>query len=424
MDFRWPTSRSEIERIHRERKRIAVERALQAPFLRKRMPKLDLDRLEDPGVWRRIPQLTKEDLRQIPPERFHEEFCIQPRTKVVEYWRSGGATGRPLFYPRTAEDMQHNMLIFERAWALIGATADDCAHVSFPLGVHPVAHLYARAAINLGIGTVWCGAGTNTPSETQLELIDHLQPTVWIGMASYGLHLANLAEVKGFDLKDSSVKKIIVAAEPLSPVKREKLERAWGAEVFDHFGMTEGALISGEAVGHHGLHVFADMYFLEVVDEKTGDPVPEGEVGSLVMTPLWSNSMTPFLRWNSGDLVSISLQGVGEGPWSVYPIMRHARRTVGFFKVRGVNINHADLEDALFRDPDVVDFRAEVHSSDSGNDVLRLFVEARRAETQRIVENIRRTFQVTPEVTLLPRGTVAKEFEANVKAPRFVDKRG
>ncbi len=177
MDFRWPASKSHILKIQAERKRVAVERALRSPFLRKRMPKLDLDRIDDPEVWRKIPILTKEDLRQIPPEGFHDEFCIQPRTKVVEYWRSGGATGRPLFYPRSAEDMQHNILIFERAWALIGATADDCAHISFPLGVHPVAHLYARAAINLGIGTVWCGAGTNTPSETQLELIEHLKPT-------------------------------------------------------------------------------------------------------------------------------------------------------------------------------------------------------------------------------------------------------
>ena len=71
--------------------------------------------------------------------------------------------------------MVTNIMAFERAWALIGATAEDCAHISFPLGVHPVAHLYARAAINLGIGTVWCGAGSNTPSETQLELIEHLQ---------------------------------------------------------------------------------------------------------------------------------------------------------------------------------------------------------------------------------------------------------
>ncbi len=425
MDFRWPASAKEIQSVQSERKRVAVERALRSPFLKKRLPRLDLQRLDDPDVWRRIPLLAKEDLRQIPPERFHDEFCIQPRTRVVEYWRSGGATGRPLFYPRSAEDMLHGLLAFERAWALIGATPEDCAHISFPLGVHPVAHLYARAAINLGIGTVWCGAGNNTPSEVQLELIDHLKPTVWLGMASYGLHLANLAEAKGFDLKNSSVKKLIVAAEPLSPVKRKKLEDAWGAEVFDHFGMTEGAFVAGEGLGHHGLHVWADLFYLEVVDEKSGEPVPEGKVGSLVVTPLWNNSMTPFLRWSSGDLVSLSSAGriTPEMPWSVFPTLKHARRTIGFFKVRGVNINHADLEDAMFRDPAVVDFRAEV-TSEGDNDVLHLLVEMRSERKHQLIETMKQTFQVTPQVTLLQRGTIAREFEASVKAPRFVDKRG
>jgi phenylacetate-CoA ligase len=244
-------------------------------------------------------------------------------------------------------------------------------------------------------------------------------------MASYGLHLANLAEAKGFDLASSTVKKIIVAAEPLSPVKRTKLEKAWGAQVFDHFGMTEGALVSGEALGHHGLHVFADQFVTEVVDEKTGEPLGEGEVGSLVVTPLWGNSMTPFLRWSSGDLVSIewSEPSPGHHPWSIYPVMRHARRTVGFFKVRGVNINHAELEDALFRDPQVVDFRAEV-TNEGDNDVLHLFVESRSGDSASIADGIGRTFQVKPKVTLLSRGTIAREFEAAVKAPRFVDKRG
>jgi phenylacetate-CoA ligase len=422
MDFRWPRSQDEIEEIQRKRMRIAVERALRSPFWKKRIPQIDLARVHEPEVWRRIPILTKEDLRQIPPERFHDEFCIAPRSEVVEYWRSGGATGRPLFYPRSAEDMETNIMAFERAWALIGAKREDCAHISFPLGVHPVAHLYARAAINLGIGTVWCGAGTNTSSETQLELIEHLKPTIWIGMASYGLHLANLAEVKGFDLSKSSVTKLLVAAEPLSPVKREKLERAWGAEVFDHFGMTEAAIVSGESLDHSGLHAFTDLWHLEVVDES-GEPVPDGQIGSLVVTALWSNTMTPFLRWSSGDLVSIGRSTGGNHPWSVFPIMRHARRTVGFFKVRGVNINHADLEDAMFRDPDVVDFRAEVYNR-GANDVLHLHVETRAGGTERIAEMMRKTFQVTPEITMLSRGTIAKDFEANVKAPRFVDKRG
>src|SRR5258705_1578587 len=209
VDLRWPASAAQLKAIQRARKQVAVERARRSSFLRKRIPK---GKAED--IWHRIPPLTKEELRAIPPERFHEEFCIQPRSAAVEYWRSGGATGRPLFYPRSAEDMQHGLRAFERAWALIGASAKDCAHVSFPLGVHPVAHLYARTAINHGIGTVWCGAGTNTPSEVQLELIDHLKPTVWLGMASYGLHLANLAEANNYDSLSSSFKKIMVTAEP------------------------------------------------------------------------------------------------------------------------------------------------------------------------------------------------------------------
>jgi len=419
VNLNWPKTRADIARIQVERKRVAVERALQSPFLKKRIPKGPVEE-----VWHRIPLLTKEELRSIPPERFHDEFCIQPRSRAVEYWRSGGATGRPLFYPRSAEDTEHGLRSFERGLAIIGAGAEDCAHISFPLGAHPVAHLYARAAINLGIGTVWCGAGTNTPSEVQLELIDHLKPTVWLGMASYGLHLANLAEARGFDLAGSTVKKLIVAAEPLSPVKRQKLERAWGAEVFDHFGMTEAAWVAGEGLGHHGLHVWADQYYLEVVDEKTGEPLPEGEVGSLVVTPLWNNCMTPFLRWSSGDLVSLSnKESPVDYPWSVFPILKHARRTVGFFKVRGVNINHADLEDTLFRDPQVVDFRAEV-ANEGDHDILHLFVEMRNEGKAGVIEAVRKVFQVTPQVSLLPRGTIARDFEAAVKAPRFVDKRG
>jgi phenylacetate-CoA ligase len=181
--------------------------------------------------------------------------------------------------------------------------------------------------------------------------------------------------------------------------------------------------VAGEGVGEHGLALWTDQFYCEWVDEKTGAPLREGEVGALVVTPRWNNSMTPFLRWSSGDLVSFSSEGKGDGPWSIFPMLKHARRTVGFFKVRGVNINHAELEDALFRDPDVVDFRAEVYN-EGGNDVLHLLVEKRSGTREGTVAAVRSAFQVTPEVTLLPRGTIAKEFEAAIKAPRFVDKRG
>src|SRR5262245_20444060 len=248
-------------------------------------------------------------------------------------------------------------------------------------------------------------------------------------MASYGIHLANLAEAQGIDLAASSVRKIIVAAEPLSPAKRQKLERSWGAEVSDQFGMTEGALVSVEAPQHDCLHVWSDLFPCEVFDEATGEPVPEGALGSLLITPLFNNNVTPFLRWSSGDLVSITQPAGGDRPWSIFPVMRHARRTVGFFKVRGVNINHSELEDLMFFNQDVTDFKAEVHNAQSGLDVLHLFVEPKRgvdvgALQQGIRSDMRRSFEITPEITLLEHGTIGKEFEASIKAARFVDRRG
>ena len=425
----WPRSPSQVERIQSERKRRAVELARRAPFFRDRLRGVDIDRLDDPDMWAKIPLLTKDALRQIPPERFHDEFCVAPRAEVVEYWRSGGVTGRPLFYPRSADDMEYSIRCFRRAFVVIGATADDLVHVSFPLGIHPVAHLYARAAEDLGIGTIWCGSGSNTPSLNQLELIRELKPTIWAGMASYGIHLANLAEAQGIDLAASSVRKIIVAAEPLSPAKRHKLERSWGAEVSDQFGMTEGALVSVQAPQHDGLHVWSDLFLCEVVDEATGEPVPEGIVGSLVITPLFNNNVTPFLRWSSGDLVSITRANGGDQPWSIFPVMRHARRTVGFFKVRGVNINHSELEDLMFFNQGITDFKAEVINAETGLDVLRLFVEPKQgvdvgALQQGIRADVLKSFEVAAEITFLDRGTIGREFEASIKAARFVDRRG
>ncbi|MCP3975526.1 MAG: phenylacetate--CoA ligase, partial [bacterium] len=180
------------------------------------------------------------------------DFNIAPREAIWEYWRSGGSTGKPLFYPRTFEDMPYMYRGFGRALELIGLTEKDTAHISFPLGIHPVGHLYARAAQQLGIGVNWAGSGMSTPSAMQVQLIHDLKPTVWMGMSSYCLHLANLAEAQGIDLVNSSVEKIISSAEPLSDAKRKKIERMWGAEVYDGFGMTECCLMGIEDDDHHG----------------------------------------------------------------------------------------------------------------------------------------------------------------------------
>jgi phenylacetate-CoA ligase len=217
------------------------------------------------------------------------------------------------------------------------------------------------------------------------------------------------------------------SAEPLSEAKRAKLERAWGARVRDTFGMTEAGMMGAEDESLGGFRIWTDLYFVEVVHPETHAPVPEGEVGALVVTPLWTNNVTPFLRWLSGDLVTYREADDGRGPFSVFPLVKHAHRTTGFFKVRGVNLNHPEFEDFMFRVPEVNDFKCEAVST-GGLDQLRVSIEARRgADPQAIaaalVREVKRTFELTPEVVVLETGTLAREFESAVKAPRFADRR-
>jgi len=301
-------------------------------------------------------------------------------------------------------------------------------HISFPMGIHPVGQLAPRSAEMEGLATIWAGAGTTTPSEVQLDLILSLKPTIVAAMPSYALHLANVAEARGIDLAASSVRKLLVSAEPLTEAKRAKLARSWGAAVYNSFGMTEGAMTSVERHGLGAMVAFTDLFFLEVIDSATGRAVAPGETGCLVMTPLWSNSITPFLRWFTGDIVRLTPQKRGKDPYSVFPILEHALRTEGFFKIRGVNINHADLEDFMFAQTAVQDFKGEAVTAADGQDRLRLLIEIRRgadaaAVSGALLRSIKLKFEQTCDIEILAAGTIAQEFEKSVKAPRFVDRR-
>ena len=422
------TSRDRIAEIQKNGRRLAVERAQKSKFFAGRLDHVNLKHVHEPDEWAKIPLLTKDQLRQISAEDFQDVFCIRPRTDIIEFWRSGGSTGQPLFYPRTKNDLRLAREGFRRAWEAAGIQKGELAHVSFPLGIHPVGQVYCRTAQQMGIGVNWCGAGNSTPSEVQIDLIRTLKPSVWCGMASYGLQLAQVAERMGFDLANSSVRTFLTAAEPVSPGKRERIEALWGAELYDQFGCTEGSFMASESSEHDGMHYWTDMFDLEVVDEKTGEPVAEGENGILVFTPYWNNEMTPFLRWETGDYVSYIENGKTEGPLSVYPMIRHAARTSGFFKVRGININHADFEDFMNRKLGVSDFKVEVEETDT-LDTMTLFIELSRGigklETSRMLESeIRRVFEVTPKITIIELGTLEKELKDQVKQQRFIDKRG
>lgn len=428
MPLPLPKSREEIRRMQSERKRAAVVQARRAPFFREKLAHVDLDRLDDPQEWRKIPILEKDMLRGLTDRQFYEEFCVAPEDGIAEYWRSGGVTGQPLFYPRSFRDIEFGLLSFARTFDCAGAGRGERAHVSFPMGIHPVGQIYSRCATDRGITVNWAGSGTSTPSALQLELIQRLKPTIWLGMSSYALHLANLAEARGIDLTKLGIKHVMCSAEPVSQAKRDKIERCWGAKLTDNFGMTEAGMMGSEDVPGEGFRIWTDMYHIEVLDPETLAPAKEGEVGMLVVTALWTNNVTPFLRWSSGDLVTYSEAADGKGPFAVFPRVKHAHRTAGFFKIRGVNLGHQDLEDYMFRHVEIGDFRAEA-INEGGNDILRVSIEVRRdadagAVSTLVAGEVKERFELAPEIVVLETGTLAREFEANVKAARFVDRRG
>jgi len=422
-----PSSREALAKLQSERKVIAVENAKKAPFFEGKLDHIDMAKLDDPDEWRKIPLLEKDELRAIPNDQFFEQFCIAPKSEISEFWRSGGSTGKPLFYPRTFEDIEYAMMAFRRSYQMMAANPDDTVHNSFPLGIHPAGHMWARAANAEKISVNWAGSGTGTPSAIQLQLVGLMQPTIWMGMPGYGLHLANLAETQGIDLAASPVRKILTSAEPLSAVKREKLERTWDAKVFDSFGMTECSLMGCESAHHDGQVLWTDIAHIEVLDEETHEPLGEGEQGMLVVTTLYTNNATPFLRWSSGDIVSWHWPEEADDPFSVFPIVRHAHRTAGFFKVRGVNINHAEFEDMMLALPEVAEFKCEA-VNDGGADLMRLTIELTQgaeadATSAMVSERVKTTFEVTPEIALPERGTLGAEYEKMIKTNRFYDRR-
>jgi len=213
----------------------------------------------------------------------------------------------------------------------------------------------------------------------------------------------------------------------VSQAKRDKIERSFGAKLTDNFGMTEAGMMGSEDVPGAGFRIWTDLYFIEVLDPKSFEPVKEGDTGTLVVTALQTNNVTPFLRWSSGDLVSYSEADDGAGPFSVFPRIKHAHRTTGFFKVRGVNLGHQDLEDFIFRHAEIGDFRAEA-INEGGLDALRLSIEIRKgidpqALAATLIRETKEKFELQPEIVVLETGTLAREFEANIKAARFIDRR-
>lgn len=379
----------------------------------------DLRSLDDLA---RVPFTTKaelvEDQDANPPYGTNLSFAL---SQYVRLHQTSGTKGSPMRWLDTTESWEWLMRLWEVIYHAAGIMKEDIFFFPFSFGPFLGFWTAFEAAIRAGCLTLAGGAMT-TPARLRFMLEN--KATVIGCTPTYALHMAETAASEGIDLAASSVRALVVAGEPGGniPETRRRIEEAWGARCFDHWGMTEVGSLGFEAVeAPGGIHLIETECIAEVIDPATGAPAPSGARGELVITNLgrWGS---PLLRYRTGDLVQIEAD-----PKSDWNFIRFKGGVLGrvddMIIVRGNNLYPSALESILRRFPEIAEYRAEV-STQRGLAVLTLTIECSEALQsnggslhERIISAVKDSLNFRPEVQMVGPGTLPR-FE--MKAARFI----
>ncbi len=278
-----------------------------------------------------------------------------PIERYSRFCQTTGTTGRPLICLDTAESWGWMLGNWAHIYRAAGLAAGDRIYFAFSFGPFLGFWTAFEAAAKLGF---LCLPGGGLSSAARLRAMIQHRATVLCCTPTYALRLAEAAAGEGIDLRESAVRKIIVAGEPGGSVPhvRERISAAWnGARVIDHYGMTEvGPVALQDADGEGSLRVIEESYFAEIVEPETGAPVAPGGVGELVLTTL-GRIGAPVLRYRTGDLVK---QAAGVAGMVLEGGI--IGRADDMIVVRGVNI-YPSAVDAVVRSlPEIAEYRVEV----------------------------------------------------------------
>jgi phenylacetate-CoA ligase len=339
-----------------------------------------------------------------------------PAERYVRFHRTSGTHGRPLVVLDTAEDWQWWIDCWQFVLDAAGVTSDDCALMAFSFG--PFVGFWSAYDALAARGCLLVPTG-GISTLGRLELARTSQATVVCCTPSYALHLAEVAAENKFDVAGLGVRRIIVAGEPGGSVGavRARIEAVWNAKVIDHCGATEvGPWGYGDMAGG-SVSVNESEFIAEFLSVATGTPAAEGELAELVLTTL-ARYGSPTIRYRTGDLVRPVWHG--EGPSRFVRLEGGILgRTDDMLIVRGVNIFPSSIEHIVRSFPEVVEFRAIVYKA-AHLDQLRLEVEDRLNEPERIAQELQLRLGLSVEVQPVPLGSLPR-FEG--KGKRFIDRR-
>ena len=329
----------------------------------------DLKHLEDLA---RFPFTVKNDLRDNYPFGM---FAV-PRDKVVRVHASSGTTGKPTVVGYTAEDLDVWTTVMARSLACMGARPGDIVHNAYGYGLFTGGLGAHYGAERLGC-TVTPVSGGNT--ERQIILLKDFGARVICSTPSYALNIAEHAENAGIDLRDGPLQIGVFGAEPWSEGMRKELDERLGLLANDIYGLSEiiGPGVAAEcAEGRKGLHGWEDKFLFEIIDPDTGEVLPHGQQGELVITTLakWAQ---PMIRYRTRDITKLSIEPCACGRTHVR-ILRVTGRNDDMLIIRGVNVYPSQVEAHLLQVDSIEPHYQLVIQREGVMDTMTVEVEAKK----------------------------------------------
>lgn len=419
-------TRPEIEALQLERLQATVRHCMNSPFYKKRFQEAgikpeDIKTLDD---LRLIPFTTKQDLRDTYPFG----MASVPLRECTRLHSSSGTTGTPTVILHTRKDLEEWAAQVARNLWMVGLRPDDVFQNSSGYGMFTGGLGFQYGAERMGMLTVPAAAGN---SIRQIKFITDFGTTALHAVPSYVTRLYEVMRSMDIDpRRDTKLKVLAIGAEPHSEEQRRRIEEMMGVKAYNSFGMSEmcGPGVGFECKEQNGLHFWEDYYIVEIVNPETLEPVPDGEVGELVLTSLCREAM-PLLRYRTRDLTRVLGRSCPCGRNHVR-LDRMRGRSDDMMVLRGVNIFPIQIEKILMNFSELASNYLITLTTDKDNDNMTVEVELEELFTddyqrlQELAKRIQRALKdeilLTPQVKLLPKGSLPV---SDGKAVRVVDKR-
>jgi phenylacetate-CoA ligase len=374
---------------------------------------------------RRLPFTSKQDLAAdqsaLPP--YGSNLTFSPTDYCRLHQTSGTTTGQPLRWLDTADSWNWMLDCWTVIYRLMKLRRND--RLCFPFSFGPFLGFWAGFEGALRQGNLCLAAG-GMSSEARLKLILDNRVTMLGCTPTYLLRLAEVAQEKGIDLSASSVRAVLVAGEPggAIPSVRSRIESAWNARVFDHWGMTEIGPLGSETEDDPGNLTLMEFACIpEIIDPQSGNAVDPGTAGELVITNL-GRTGSPAIRYRTGDLVVAETSPHPSGRTWLRLKCGILGRTDDMLIVRGNNVFPSSIEAILREFSQIAEFRIVVSSQREMNHIrLELEPQADITDDQcrslggLVSKTIKERLQFQAEIALVPVGSLPR-FE--MKARRLV----